>query len=81
MHFFLGEWRRARDKLEQAEVILRSRCRAVEWELANTRTMACNMLILTGELREAALRVPGLLEEARARSDRFALMYITYPAA
>jgi eukaryotic-like serine/threonine-protein kinase len=80
MHFFLGEWRPARDKTSQAEVILRARCRAVEWELASAQAIACNALILTGELREAAQRLPGILEEARARSDRFATLLITYPA-
>jgi serine/threonine protein kinase len=79
-HFFLGEWRAARTKLGQAEVILRSRCRAVEWELTNAQAMGCNVLILIGELREASLRVPGILEDARARSDRFAIMHLTYPA-
>jgi hypothetical protein len=78
--FYLGEWRSARDKLGQADTILRTRCRAVAWELAQTQTWGCNLLILIGELREASNRVPGILEEARAREDRYALVYLTYPA-
>jgi tetratricopeptide (TPR) repeat protein len=80
MHFFLGEWRSAREKLTEADTIFRTRCRAVAWELANTQAFRCNLLIFLGELREAAMRVPGILEEARARNDRFALVHLIYPA-
>lgn len=80
MHFFLGEWRSARQKLNEADAIFRTQCHAVAWELANTQAFACNLLIFIGELRDAALRVPPILEEARARSDRFALMHLIYPA-
>ncbi|HEX8796806.1 MAG TPA: protein kinase [Polyangiaceae bacterium] len=80
VHFFLGEWRGARAKLEEAETILRTRCRAVAWELANTQAWTCNVLILSGELREASRRVPAIVEEARSRDDSFALMHLTYPA-
>ncbi len=80
VHFFLGEWRSARTKLEEADAILRTHCRAVAWELASTQAWTCNVLILSGELREASRRIPGIVEEARARDDRFALMNLTYPA-
>ncbi len=80
VHFFLGEWRSAQAKLEDADQILRTRCRAVSWELANTEAWICNSLILSGQLGKATARVPGLLEEARARDDRFALAHLTYPA-
>src|SRR5581483_3121357 len=66
--FFLGEWRAARERMGLAEGILRSKCRAVEWEIAQAQTIACNTQILMGELREASRRVPVVLEEARARS-------------
>jgi tetratricopeptide (TPR) repeat protein len=80
MSFFLGEWRAAREKTVQAETILRSRCRAVEWELASVQAIGCAALIQNGELRSAAMRVPVLLEEARARVDRFAIFQLTYAA-
>ena len=80
VHFFLGEWRSARTMLEESEALLRARCRAVAWELANTQAWTCNVLILSGELREATLRVPAIVEEARARDDNSALMHLTYPA-
>ena len=78
--FYLGEWQVAREKMAEAEVILRSRCRAVEWELAHAQSMSASSQILMGELRDAARRVPVILEEARARSDRFAILQLTYPA-
>ncbi len=80
VHFFLGEWRSAIARLGEADAILRSRCRAVAWELANTESWSCNALFLSGELRAASSRIPALLEEARVRDDRFALTHLTYPA-
>lgn len=79
VHFFYGEWRSARAKLERADRTFRERCRAVTWELANTQSWTCNVLILSGELALAARRVPSLLEEALGREDRFALMHLVYP--
>ena len=80
VHFLLGEWRSSRSKLERAEQVLRESCRAVSWELANTQTWTCNVLILSGELSEASRRVPALMDEARSREDRFAIMHLAYPA-
>jgi hypothetical protein len=79
VHFFLGEWRSARSELERAERIFRESCRAVAWEVANTQSWTCNVLILSGELREAARRVPTLMDEARSREDTFAMMHLVYP--
>ncbi len=81
VHFFLGEWRSSRTKLERADQMFRESCRAVAWELANTQSWTCNVLILSGDLAEAARRVPALLDEAQSREDRFALMNLAYPAS
>jgi serine/threonine protein kinase len=80
VHFLLGEWRSARSKLERADRLLRESCRAVAWELANTQSWTCNVLILSGELSEASRRIPTLMDEARGREDRFAMMHLAYPA-
>ena len=77
---FSGEWRSGRRILDEAEIILRARCRAVTWELTNTQAWSCNSLILCGDLREAAARMPALLAEASERSDRYAAMHLIYPA-
>jgi eukaryotic-like serine/threonine-protein kinase len=78
---FSGEWRAAQATLDAAEQIIRERCRGVHWELANAVAWSMNALILCGELREAALRVPEVMREAQERADRFALMHMIYPAA
>ncbi|HKO50748.1 MAG TPA: protein kinase [Polyangiaceae bacterium] len=77
---FSGEWRAAQRLLDEAEVILRERCRAVTWELTNAQAWSCNSLILCGDLPKATARVPALIREAQERSDRFALMHLIYPA-
>jgi serine/threonine protein kinase len=78
---FSGEWRAAQATLDAAELIIRERCRGVHWELANAVAWSMNALILCGELKEAAQRVPEALREAQERADRFALMHMVYPAA
>jgi tetratricopeptide (TPR) repeat protein len=78
---FSGQWRAAQATLDSAEVIIRERCRGVHWELANAVAWSMNALILCGELKIAAERVPGVLQEAEERADRFALMHMVYPAA
>jgi serine/threonine protein kinase len=77
---FSGEWRSALGLLDEAETLLRERCRAVTWELTNTQAWSCNSLILCGDLRQAAARVPTIIREAVERSDRYALMHMIYPA-
>jgi serine/threonine protein kinase len=78
---FSGQWRAAQATLDSAEVLIRERCRGVHWELANAVAWSMNALILCGELKVAAERVPGVLQEAEERADRFALMHMVYPAA
>jgi hypothetical protein len=80
VHFFLGEWRDARAKLDEADAILRDRCRAVSWELAHAEVWSCNALILSGDLGEAALRIAPALDAAYSRDDLFATIHLTYPA-
>jgi hypothetical protein len=81
VRIFSGQWRAAQATLEAAELIIRERCRGVHWELANAVAWSMNALILCGELKIAAERVPGVLREAHERADRFALMHMVYPAA
>lgn len=78
---FSGEWRAAQAALGAAEQIIRERCRGVHWELANAVAWSMNALILCGELKQAAERLPEHLHEAQERGDRFALMHMIYPAA
>jgi serine/threonine protein kinase len=80
VHLFLGEWRTSRSKLQRAEQTFADGCRGVGWELANIRCWMCNVLILSGELAHASRRVRPLIDEARARDDRFFLAQLVYPA-
>jgi serine/threonine protein kinase len=81
VRMFSGEWRAAHTTLDAAEQTMRERCRGVHWELANAVAWSMNALILSGELKEAAQRVPEAVREAQERADRFALMHLVYPAA
>ncbi|MDB4943992.1 MAG: ATPase/protein kinase family protein [Labilithrix sp.] len=81
VHFFLGEWRSARSDLERADRVLRESCRAVSWELSNTQSWTCNVLILSGQLREAARRLPAFMADARGREDLFAMSHLVYPTS
>jgi eukaryotic-like serine/threonine-protein kinase len=80
VHFCLGEWRTAGSSLARAERTFAGGCRGVAWELANTRSWICNVLILSGEIAEASRLVPPLIDEARARDDRFFSSQLVYPA-
>jgi hypothetical protein len=78
--FFFGEWKQARAALDEAEALLRTRCRNVAWERTNTHFQGCNVRIFMGDLGEAARRVPGIVREALERNDLFALSNMTYVA-
>jgi serine/threonine protein kinase len=80
VRFFVGEWRSANKALDEATALLRERCSAVAWELANAEAWSCNSLILMGELAETSRRVPAFIKEAREREDRYALVNIIYAA-
>jgi hypothetical protein len=69
--FLEGRWRDARSIHEQAEIILRNRCRGVAWELATARLMWSVSLFFLGDLALLADRLPGLLKEAEARGDLY----------
>jgi hypothetical protein len=75
---FSGEWRGAQRVLDQAARILREQCHAVAWELTQAECWAMNSLILCGELREAARRVPAAFRDAEDRDDRYAVMQLVY---
>ncbi len=80
VRFFVGEWRSAKNLLDESIRILRERCRGVAWELANAQAWSCNSLILMGELAETSRRVAAYIKEAREREDRYALVNIIYAA-
>jgi eukaryotic-like serine/threonine-protein kinase len=64
-----GDWKEARQRLEQAEAFLRERCIGVTWELSTARQMWCISLFFLGELAELHRRLPGLIKNAEERGD------------
>lgn len=68
-----GRWRRGRERLEEAEEILRSRCTGVAWELDNAHFYQLRSLVYLGDVDELHRRLPKLVKEARDRGDLYAL--------
>ncbi len=71
--YHLGEWHVARERLENAEKILRERCAGVGWELASVVTFLLGALYYLGDVRALGDRVPALIDEAERRGDLFLL--------
>jgi eukaryotic-like serine/threonine-protein kinase len=71
--YFEGRWRDAIGHSDQAETILSERCTGVWWELDSSRTIGLLSLFWSGELGEMGRRLPGVIEDARARGDLYAL--------
>jgi hypothetical protein len=69
--FLEGKWTTARESLYAAEEFLRQRCSGVAWELATARLMHSTALYFLGEIKELSLRLPVLLENAKARGDLY----------
>ncbi|MFO0891734.1 MAG: protein kinase [Isosphaeraceae bacterium] len=77
-----GRWRRAYESFEQAEVLLRSGCTGVAWEMDTSHTLSMWSLTYLGELAELSKRWPARLKEARERGDRYLETYMnTYVMA
>ncbi|MEO8682210.1 MAG: protein kinase, partial [Vicinamibacterales bacterium] len=71
--FTMGRWTSARERLEEAQEIFRSRCTGVAWELDTSHTFELWARIYSGDLNAMSLRTAALLKEARDRGDRYAL--------
>lgn len=59
-------------KCDEAERILRERCRAVTWELDTAQYVGGLGLLFLGRFDEVCRRAPFQLREARERGDRYA---------
>jgi eukaryotic-like serine/threonine-protein kinase len=79
--YFLGAWRRSRDKLREAETILSERCPALSFELGQVRCFLSLAMFYMGAFAEAGHRVLPVLGDVRERGDRYAesiLVNVTY---
>jgi tetratricopeptide (TPR) repeat protein len=66
-------WPSALRYCEESELMLRTRCTGVAWELDMAHSFALWALYQLGELPELARRVPVLRQQAELRGNRFAL--------
>lgn len=71
--FTMGRWTSARERLEEAQEIFRSRCTGVAWELDTSHTFELWARIYSGDLNAMSLRTASLIKEAGDRGDRYAL--------
>jgi len=71
VHFFLGRWDEAIERLERAAVIFRERCTGVFWELDSVHNFLLWALYYKGEYVEMQRRMQPLLREATGRGDLY----------
>jgi hypothetical protein len=67
-----GEWRRAAELCEQAEVILREQCTGTTLEVTRAQSFLLRSLTYLGEVKEITRRLPALLAAAIDRGNRYA---------
>lgn len=70
--FYLGLFREALQKADEAEAIFREKCTGVSWEISTTSSYALCSLMYLGELPQLAQRVPQRLREAEDHGDLYA---------
>ena len=70
--YYLGQFRDAFQKAEEAETLFRERCTGVAWEINTSVNYALCSLVYLGELAQFAPRVPARLREAEDRGDLYA---------
>ncbi|MBV8519472.1 MAG: protein kinase [Acidobacteria bacterium] len=70
--FYLGMFRDAHQKAEEAETIFRERCTGVSWEINTTVNYSLCSLMYMGELQQLAQRIPVRLREAEEHGDLYA---------
>jgi serine/threonine protein kinase len=70
--YMQGQWVAARQLCEDAERLMRERCRGVAWQLDTAHFYTLLSLFYLGEVRELSRRLPTLLKEARERNALYA---------
>ena len=70
--YYLGQFRDAYKKAEEAEMLFRERCTGVAWEINTSVNYALCSLAYLGELAQLSPRVPARLREAEERGDLYA---------
>ena len=68
---FLGRFREALEKANEADKQFRERCTGVAWEIDTTQSCTLCAMYYLGQLAELAPRLHTLLREAEDRGDRY----------
>lgn len=71
VHFFLGRWNEAIERLERAALIFREQCTGVFWELDSVHNFLLWALYYKGEYVDMQRRMQPLLREATGRGDLY----------
>ncbi|HJQ38386.1 MAG TPA: hypothetical protein VKB93_14710, partial [Thermoanaerobaculia bacterium] len=70
--YYLGRFRDALQKVEEAEAIFREKCTGATWEINTTVNYVLSSLTYLGEMAQLAQRVPQRLREAEEHGDLYA---------
>ncbi|MCE9576463.1 MAG: protein kinase, partial [Deltaproteobacteria bacterium] len=70
--FLLGQWRDARDAIQQGLKVMRDHGEGVRWELDVSELFLMSALFYLGDMKEMTRMVPLLLREAVERGDLYA---------
>jgi tetratricopeptide (TPR) repeat protein len=68
---FLGKFRTALEKANEAEKQFRERCTGVAWEIDTTQSCSLCAMYYLGQLTEMAPRLTAMLRDAEDRGDRY----------
>jgi hypothetical protein len=69
--FLLGDWQAGEQKCAAAEAAFREHAGA-QWELGSARAFGTWAAMMRGSFGQVAVRVPGYVDEAEQRGDRYA---------
>jgi serine/threonine protein kinase len=70
--YLFGEWRKAFEKCERAQEILRDQCTGVTWEITATQRFLLTSLMYLGEIGELSRRMHAILAAAEEQGNRYA---------
>ncbi len=79
--FFLGDWRRALERVIEGDGHLREGCTGVAWEVETLQFYILSSLYYLGEWSEIRRRLPPILRDARERGDLYTEVYVRCQSA
>ena len=72
-----GRWNEAREHCDRAESLFRDRCTGAVWEMNTAQAFSLWSLSHQGQVAELSRRWPILLNQARQRGNRYAVMNLS----